>query len=89
MIRLLEEDRWVMGGDFDQFPVYVLPELCGDNGMSVFGRKDDVVVTEVDAVAGSSVLTWRGHASTVSQRGVSTQKLTTSHDLTVGGIGVE
>ena len=66
MIRLLEVQRRVMRGDLNQFPVEVVPEFCGDNRMSVFGRKDNVVVTEVDAVTSSSVLTWRGHSSTVS-----------------------
>ena len=62
MIRLFEVERWVVSGDFSQFPVEVLPELWSDRGVTAFGREDYVVVTEVDAVACSAVLMLRSHA---------------------------
>jgi hypothetical protein len=37
--------------------------------VSVFGRKNDMVIAEVDAVACSSVVYWLGHALMVSERG--------------------
>ena len=50
MIGLLYIYFWIMGGNLNQFPVDVLPEFSGDDGMSVFGRIDYVVITEVDAM---------------------------------------
>ena len=61
MIRLFDEQPRVVCGDFDQFPVEVFPEFWCDNWVSVFGRKDYVVVTEVNTVAFSSVVLWLGH----------------------------
>ena len=66
MIGLLEVKLWVMSGDFHQFPVEVLPEFGSDDRMTVFGRIDDVVITEVDAVAVSPVFMWLGHPFIVS-----------------------
>lgn len=39
-VRLLDVEFWVESGDFDKFPVEVAPEFWGDDGVSVFGRKD-------------------------------------------------
>ena len=33
-------ELWVEGGDFEEFPIEILPEFWGDDGMTVFGRKD-------------------------------------------------
>ena len=69
MIRLFDIELWVMVRDLDQFPIEVLPELCGDDGVTVFGRKDDVVVTEIYAVIVMSVVDGLGHALIVAWRG--------------------
>ena len=45
IIRLFDVELWVERGDFYQFPVEVLPEFSGDDRVSIFGRKDDVVIT--------------------------------------------
>ena len=66
MIGLLEVQLRVMSGDFHQFPVEVLKEFRGYDRMTEFGRIDDVVITEVDAVAIPSVLLWLGHALIVA-----------------------
>ena len=66
MIRLFDVEFWVVGGDFDEFPVEVLPEFWGNDRMTVFGRKDDVVITEVDAVIVPSILMWLGHSLIVA-----------------------
>ena len=50
MIRLFDVEFWIVGGHFDKFPIQVLPELVGDDCVSEFGRKDNVVITEVYAV---------------------------------------
>ncbi len=68
-VRLLNVEFWVEGGDFEKFPVQVVPEFCGDNGMSVFGRKDKVVVAEVYAVVIATVVMWLGHSYMVAERG--------------------
>ena len=39
-VRLFDVYLWIEGGDFEKFPVQVLPEFWGDDGVSVFGRKD-------------------------------------------------
>ena len=56
MVRLLEIDGGLMLHDFEQFPVEVFPELVGNDRVSVFGRTYQVVITEVDAMTGSTVL---------------------------------
>ena len=67
MVRLFEIHRWVVFGEFDQIPIEVFPECVVDDGMSVFGRKHQVVVTEVDTVTCSSVFPCSRHRVTVSQ----------------------
>ena len=61
MVRLFDVEFWIVCGDFEQFPVEVLPYLCGNDSTTVFGRKDNVVVAQIDAMAHSSVLMWLGH----------------------------
>ena len=39
-VRLLDVEFWVESGDFEKFPVDVVPEFWSDDGVSVFGRKD-------------------------------------------------
>lgn len=63
MVRLFEVELWVMMSDLDEFRVEIFPELIGNDPMTVFGRKDYVVVTEVCAVIVSPVLSWRSHTS--------------------------
>jgi len=50
MIGLLYVQFWIMGGDFNKFPVEITPDFVGDNRMTVFGRIYDVVITEVYAM---------------------------------------
>ena len=50
MVRLFDVEFRVMGGDFEQFPVDMPPYFGGDDGATVFCRKDYVVITQVDAV---------------------------------------
>ena len=50
MVRLFDVKFWIVCGDFEQFPVDVIPDVCGDDSTTVFCRKDYVVVTQVDAV---------------------------------------
>ena len=50
MVRLFDVKFWIVCGDFEQFPVDVIPDVCGDDSATVFGRKYYVVVTQVDAV---------------------------------------
>jgi len=61
MIRLFEVELRIVGGDFKEFPIEVTPEFCGDHGMSVFGRKDYVVITEVYAMIVSLIFLWLVH----------------------------
>ena len=56
VVRLFDIELRVVFGDFEQFPVEVLPEGCIDDGMPIFGRKDEVIVAEVDTVTVPSVL---------------------------------
>ena len=65
VVRLLEIELGVIRGDFEQFPVEVLPEFWGDDGMTIFGRKDDVVIAQVDAVIVMSIVA-RAHSLSVS-----------------------
>ena len=68
MIRLLYVEPRIMGGNLYQFPIQIFPEFCGYDGVTVFGRKDYVVITEVYAVTCSSILVWLIHALSLSQR---------------------
>ncbi len=56
MIGLLEVQFWVMRGDFKQFPIEVFPQFRSDDGMSIFGRIHNVVITEVYAVIVASIV---------------------------------
>ena len=69
VVRLFDVELRVVGGDVQQFPVDVIPEFGGDDRTTVFGRKDDVVVTEIDAVTEMSIVMWRGHPFIVSHDG--------------------
>jgi hypothetical protein len=42
----------------DQFPVEILPELVGDNRMTILGRQYEVVIAQVYAMTISPVLTF-------------------------------
>ena len=44
MVRLFDVKFWIVSGDLEQFPVYVIPDVSGNNGSTVFCRKDYVVV---------------------------------------------
>ena len=61
VVRLFEIELRIERGNLDEFPVEVLPEVGGDDGMPVFGRKDEVVVAEIDAVIVSSILLYVCH----------------------------
>ena len=65
MIRLFHVELRVMVGYLYEFPVDVLPEFSGNDGATVFGWKDYVIITEVDTVTHPSVFMWLGHASIV------------------------
>ena len=69
VVRLFDIELWIEGGDFDEFPVEVLPEVCGDDWVAVFGRKYQVVVAEVDAVIVPLVLLYVCHLPMVCERG--------------------
>lgn len=87
VIRLFDVERWVSGGDLHEFPIEVLPEFSGNDRMTVFGRKDNVIIAEVDRVTSSSILMWLVHALSVPQRRrLGMQELASSHGLTPGGI---
>lgn len=61
MIDLFDVQGSVVCGYFHKFPVDISPEFCGNDRVTVFGWKDDVVITEVDGVTCSSVVLWLGH----------------------------
>ena len=66
MIGLLYVYFWIMRGNFNKFPVDVLPEFRGDDGVSVFGRIHYVVVAQIDAMTHSSIILWLGHTFSVA-----------------------
>lgn len=55
MIRLLEVYFRVVCGQFEKFPIQMTPYIFGDYLMSVFGRKDNVVITEVNTMIVSPI----------------------------------
>jgi len=69
VVRLFDKELRIKGGDLDEFPVEVFPEVGSDNRVSIFGRKDEVVVAEVYAVTVPSVLLLVCHLSRVYERG--------------------
>ena len=66
MIRLFDVEFWIMSANFNEFPIQVLPQLCSNDRMSEFGRKDYVVIAQVYAVIVPSVLMWLVHTTRVS-----------------------
>jgi hypothetical protein len=69
MVRLFDVQLRVEGGDFEEFPIEILPEFWGDNGVAIFGRKDDVIVAEVDAMIVPSIFLCVCHPFIISGRG--------------------
>lgn len=61
VVRLFEIELRIELGNLDEFPVEVFPEVWGDDGMTVFGRKDEVIVAEIDAMIVSSILLYVCH----------------------------
>ena len=58
MVRLLKNSR-IEGGNFEKFPVQIFPKFFCDNRVSVFGRKDEVVITEIHTVIVPDVFLWK------------------------------
>ena len=50
MVRLFDVEFRIVGGDFKEFPVQVRPYCFSDDVVSVFGRKDKVIITQIDAM---------------------------------------
>ncbi len=65
VVRLFDIQLRVVVGDFKQFPIEILPEFWRDDGMAVFGRKDDVIVTKVYTVIVPSIRLFVCHPSMV------------------------
>ena len=89
LVRLLEVQARVVLRDLHEFPVEILPELGGDYRMTVFGRKDEVVVAEVYAMTVPAILPLAIHPSTIPERGESDTGTHCIPGLTPRGIFVE
>ena len=89
LVRRFEVQARVVLRDLDEFPVEVLPELGGDYRVAVFGRKDEVIVAEVDAMTVSAILPLAIHPSTISEAGESDTETHSIPGLTPRGIFVE
>ena len=72
VFHCFEVDFWVVLSNFEQFPFQVCKYIVIEYVSSVFGRKDNMVITEVYAVVISSIvihalsIAWRGDAGTDS-----------------------
>ena len=66
MIRLFEIYLWVILCNFREFPVEILPDFIVNDRLPVFGRQDNVVIRQVDAVFIPSVLMWLVHTVIVA-----------------------
>lgn len=55
MVDLFEIERWVVLRDLEQLPAHVREETVVEYLPAVFGRKDEVVVTEPDAMAAFAI----------------------------------
>lgn len=58
---------WVVLCYFKQFPVEVSPQRRSDDWMTVFGREDEMIITEVHTVIVSTVGLWYPHLLMVHQ----------------------
>lgn len=50
VIHFLDVDSWIVFGDFEQLPLHIREETIVEYLSSIFGRKDEVVVTEIDGM---------------------------------------
>ena len=66
MVRLFDVEFRIKRGDFEEFPVEILPEFWGDDGMSIFGRKDNVVIAQIDAMVVPTILLCACHPLMIS-----------------------
>jgi hypothetical protein len=56
VVHFLDVEHGVVVGDVEQFPLHVREETIVEYLSSIFGRKDDVVVTEIDRVCSLAIL---------------------------------
>ena len=68
VIRLFYKYSWIVFGDFNKFPIQILPEFRSYYWVTVFGRKDDVVIAKIHAMIVSSVFKLR-HSHMIYDRG--------------------
>ena len=54
---LFDVERGIVFGDIEQFPFHVREEAVVEDVPAVFGRKDDVVIAEPDAVMAFPIAT--------------------------------
>lgn len=66
MVRLFEIELRIIFRYLEEFPIQVFPEFRGDHSVTVFGRKDDVIITQIDAVIVPAILLFVCHPFMIS-----------------------
>ena len=67
MVYLFEKYLWIVLGDIEQFPFHIGEQAIVEYFSAIFGRKDEMKITQPDTMMAPSVVTF--HASILALQG--------------------